>query len=129
MTLRFLGKDTVDGGSPTLFDDDGGRYVLQGWIVTDPAVLTHFDLADHETTVEVPRELMRFLPEGVTVPAGSPLVLDRGETYVFQGRLITDPTVLTQLNMPDHETAIEIPKTALSGPEVNRELERRGTNV
>jgi hypothetical protein len=59
--------------------------VLQGWIVTDPTVLTQLDLAGNETVVEVPKKLMTFLPEGVTVPASSPLVLDRGETYVFQG--------------------------------------------
>ncbi|MGJ6963435.1 hypothetical protein ACSDR0_16145 [Streptosporangium sp. G11] len=125
MTLRFLGKDTIDGGSPTLFDD-GDRYVLQGWIVADPTVLSWFGLADHETVAEVPKELMTFLPEGVTVPTGSPLVLDRGETYVFQGPLITDPMVLAQLDLPDHETVIEIPKTVL---EVTGDLEPRGADV
>ncbi|GGL20911.1 hypothetical protein Sme01_23390 [Sphaerisporangium melleum] len=125
MALRFLGKDTIDGGSPTLFDD-GDRYVLQGWIVTDPGVLSKLALADHETLVEVPKELMKFLPEGVVVPSGPPLVVDRDETYVFRGPLITDPAVLAQLDMPSHETVIEIPKTAL---EVTRVLERRSADV
>lgn len=125
MTLRFLGKDTIDGGSPTLFDD-GDRYVLQGWIVTDPTVLSWFSLAGHETIAEVPKELMTFLPEGVIVPSGSPLVLDHGETYVFQGPLITDPVVLAQLDLPGHETVIEIPKTVL---EVTGGLEPRGADV
>ncbi|MET8334062.1 hypothetical protein [Streptosporangium canum] len=128
MALRFLGKDTIDGGSPTLFDD-GDRYVLQGWIVTDPTVLAQLDLADHETVVEVPKELMKFLPEGVTVPAGSPLVLDREETYVFRGPLITDPAVLVQLDMPSHETVIEIPKPSMLTLEVASEMERRSANV
>jgi hypothetical protein len=128
MALRFLGKDTIDGGSPTLFDD-GDRYVLQGWIVTDPTVLTQLDLAENETVVEVPKKLMTFLPEGVTVPASSPLVLDLGETYVFQGPLITDPVVLAQLDLPSHETVIEIPKTALPSLEVANDLERRGADV
>ncbi|WP_405144081.1 hypothetical protein OG589_40690 [Sphaerisporangium sp. NBC_01403] len=125
MALRFLGKDTIDGGSPTLFED-GDRYVLQGWIVTDPTVLGQLTHADHETLVEVPKELMTFLPEGVAVPTGSPLVLDRDETYVFRGPLITNPAVLAQLDMPSHETVIEIPKTAL---EVTSGLERRSADV
>ncbi|MFG1879144.1 hypothetical protein ACGFIV_30295 [Sphaerisporangium sp. NPDC049003] len=125
MALRFLGKDTIDGGSPTLFED-GDRYVLQGWIVTDPTVLGQVVLADHETLVEVPKELMAFLPEGVAVPTESPLVLDRDETYVFRGPLITNPAVLSQLDMPSHETVIEIPKTAL---EVTSGLERRSADV
>lgn len=125
MALRFLGKDTIDGGSPTLFDD-GDRYVLQGWIVTDLTLLGKIVLAEHETLVEVPKELMAFLPEGVLVPSGSPLVLDRGATYVFRGPVITDPTVLAQLDMPSHETVIEIPKTTL---EVASGLERRSAHV
>ncbi|MET8156738.1 hypothetical protein ABZT47_10230 [Sphaerisporangium sp. NPDC005289] len=125
MALRFLGKDTIDGGSPTLFDD-GDRYVLQGWVVTDPAVLREVALAEHETLVEVPKKLMTFLPEDAVVPPKSPLVLDRGETYVFRGPLITDPAVLAELDMPSHETVIEIAKTAL---EVTSGLERRSADV
>ncbi|GAA2873082.1 hypothetical protein GCM10010517_33580 [Streptosporangium fragile] len=128
MALRFLGKDTIDGGSPTLFDD-GDRYVLQGWIVTDPAVLARLDLAEHETVVEVPKELMAFLPEGVSIPAGPPLVLDLDETYVFKGPLVTDPLVLAQLDMPGHETVIEIPKAAMPTLEVTGDLERRSADV
>ena len=40
MAPRFLGKDpeSPQGGSPSLWDD-GDSYVIQGWRVTDPAVL------------------------------------------------------------------------------------------
>ena len=40
MTLRFLGTDpdSPQGGSPSLWDD-GDTYVLQGWRVSDPAVV------------------------------------------------------------------------------------------
>ena len=43
-------------------------------------------------------------------PTGSPTVYrtDR-ETWVVQGWMITDPDALTQMNIPDGETAVEIP--------------------
>jgi hypothetical protein len=37
---------------------------------------------------------------------------DRG-TYVVQGWRITDAEALTQLDMPEHETAVEIPAELL----------------
>lgn len=67
MKLRFLGKDTRDGGSPTLYDTDAtidGRavYVVQGWKISDPETLAQLDLPDHETAIAVPKGLMRHLP-------------------------------------------------------------------
>ena len=68
MKLRFLGKDTQGGGSPTLFDTDEpmhGKevYVLQGWKITDPDVLATLDVPDHETVMAIPKRLLRYLPE------------------------------------------------------------------
>jgi hypothetical protein len=68
MDLRFLGKDTQGGGSPTLFDTRetmNGKevYVIQGWRITDPETLAQLDIPDHETVIAVPKNLMRFLPE------------------------------------------------------------------
>jgi hypothetical protein len=34
--LRFLGKDSSPGDSPTLYASDKDSYIAQGWIVTDP---------------------------------------------------------------------------------------------
>ncbi len=69
--LRFLGKVTQGGGSPTLFDTDEmmyGKevYVLQGWKITDPVVLAELDIPDHETVIAVPKRLMMHLPEDGT---------------------------------------------------------------
>lgn len=66
--LRFLGKETQGGGSPTLFDTDETMYgkqvyVIQGWRITDPAVLAQLDVPDHETVIAVPKKLMTHLPE------------------------------------------------------------------
>lgn len=68
MKLRFLGKDTNQGGSPTLYDTDAtmnGReiYVIQGWKITDPVTLSQLSLPQHETAIAVPKALMRHLPE------------------------------------------------------------------
>lgn len=68
MELRFLGKVTDGGNSPTLFDTDEIMfdrevYVLQGWTITDPQVLAMLGLPEHETAIAVPKELMRYLPK------------------------------------------------------------------
>jgi hypothetical protein len=68
MELRFLGKVTDGGNSPTLFDTDEimfGReiFVVQGWTITDPDALAALNLPDHEAAVAVPKELMRYLPK------------------------------------------------------------------
>jgi hypothetical protein len=64
VALRFLGRETGGGGCPTLYQTGHGTYVIQGWKVTDPEVLaTLGSVPDHETVIEVPRRLMRHLPE------------------------------------------------------------------
>lgn len=63
MQLRFLGKETEGGNSPTLFDTDEDMYVIQGWTVDDPEVLTQLGLPEGETAVIVPKALMRHLPK------------------------------------------------------------------
>jgi hypothetical protein len=69
--LRFLGKETQGGGSPTLFDTDETMYgkevyVLQGWKITDPAVLAELGVPGHEAVIAVPKKLMMHLPEDDT---------------------------------------------------------------
>ncbi|MEV6863572.1 hypothetical protein AB0M44_21520 [Streptosporangium subroseum] len=102
MRLTFLGKDTKDDGSPTLYLTENGTFLIQGWIVTDSEVTGRFQLSDGETLVEVPHKLMTHLPPGTAVPLRSDILLDIGGTYVFRGPLVVNPAVLTQLDMPDH---------------------------
>src|SRR6266511_4043611 len=61
MQLTFLGKETSGGQSPTLYATDRWTYVVQGWIVTDPVILSLLKLSDDETVVEVPARLMAHL--------------------------------------------------------------------
>lgn len=53
MRLRFLGKATQGGGSPTLFDTDRSTYVVQGWRV-----------AGRPDAVEIPQRLLAHLDSG-----------------------------------------------------------------
>ncbi|WP_157248468.1 hypothetical protein [Nonomuraea typhae] len=68
MRVRFLGKATQGGGSPTLYDTDETMndeeiYLLQGWKITDPEILAQFDFPDHEIIMAVPKRLMKHLPK------------------------------------------------------------------
>ena len=51
---------------------------MQGWIVTDPDVLAHLDVNDHEMVVEVPAKLLGFLTldglDGVVADHVPPIV-------------------------------------------------------
>jgi hypothetical protein len=116
MKLRFLDKETKDGGSPTLFDTDRNTYLVQGWKVADPEILARLDLGSDETCVEVPSRLMAHLSKSEltdTEGAEPPVVIrtDR-DTYVIKGRRVTDAEVLAQMKIPDHETVVEV-STAL----------------
>jgi len=71
MALRFLGTDpdSRDGDSPSLWDD-GDSYVMQGWRITDPAVVAELLQAagrdrvpEHETLIRFPKRMMPLFPE------------------------------------------------------------------
>jgi hypothetical protein len=42
---------------------------------------------------------------------------DRG-TYVVQGSIVTDSEALTAMNLPEHETAVEVPAELLASLKV-----------
>jgi hypothetical protein len=71
MKLRFLGKETESGNSPTLYDTDEDMYVIQGWLISDPEALSQLALPAGESVVMVPKALMRHLPEGEHGAAGA----------------------------------------------------------
>jgi len=65
MALVFLGKDPNSGvdDSPTLYyDDERDTYLFQSWKVTDSERLTQLDIPDHESVIEFPSRMLRFLP-------------------------------------------------------------------
>lgn len=63
MKLTFLGKESTPNDSPTLYATDRDTYVIQGYVVTDPEALSQMRVPDGEGVVEVPKRLMKYLPE------------------------------------------------------------------
>ncbi|WP_030370486.1 hypothetical protein [Streptomyces rimosus] len=57
MKLRFLGKNSTPGDSPTLYATDQDSYVIQGWKVFANDLLMRLDEQEGQTVIEVPTEL------------------------------------------------------------------------
>ncbi len=119
MRLTFLGKESVPDQSPTLYVSDQDTYVVQGWIVTDPQVIALIAVADDEDVVEVPAKLMVHLAKdgviGDVVSFMPPIVhvLDNGN-YIVRGKRVTDREALGQMSIPDHETCVEVSRSAVA---------------
>lgn len=118
MKLRLLGKDSTPTNSPSLYATDQGSYVIQGWIVTDPAALAGLVVGDDETLVEVPAVLLEYLAldglNGQVINMVPPIVaITPGGHYIIQGKQVTDTEALSQMNIPDHETCVHVEKSAM----------------
>lgn len=97
MRLMFLGKSTQGGGSPTLFATDRQTYVVQGWKVPGKA-----------TSVEIPKRLLAYLEFNTALDA--PIGDTGRDSYVLSGEPVTDREALSQMDMPSHETCVEVGK-------------------
>lgn len=63
MQIVFVGGSTGQGGSPRLYKDEvSGDFIVQGYLVTDPADLAQMTIPEGETVVRVPRSLFDFVP-------------------------------------------------------------------
>lgn len=60
MALRFLGKDTQGGNSPTLWAD-GQDYVIQGFTLDADVLAEIGTIPDGEAVIRVPKKLMAHL--------------------------------------------------------------------
>ncbi|HEY3895991.1 MAG TPA: hypothetical protein VGL88_11550 [Pseudonocardiaceae bacterium] len=105
--------------SPTLFATDRDSYVVQGWIVTDPQILAMIAVSDDETIVEVLAALLAHLAKdelsGDVVKLVPPIVhIAANGNYIIKGRRVTDPEALGQMTIPDHETCIEVSRSAVA---------------
>jgi hypothetical protein len=118
MEVRFLGKETSGGDSPTLYATDSGSYLVQGWRVTDPEVLAKLDVGEDETCVEIYARLLAHLAKdglsGVVVSWTPPIVcvLESGNLIIC-GQRVTDAGTRAKLKLPDHEDVVEVSRSAL----------------
>lgn len=62
MEITLIGKDpdSRPNGSATIYRTDRGTWLVQGWIVTDPAALAAMDIPEGETVVEIPDRMLQF---------------------------------------------------------------------
>ncbi|WP_027945947.1 hypothetical protein [Amycolatopsis taiwanensis] len=68
MRVRFVGSTSGNTGCPTVYATDRDTYLVQGSIVTDEEALAELrrhgnGIPDHETVVEIPKDLVKFFPE------------------------------------------------------------------
>ena len=115
MEIRFLGKESEHGDSPTLYVTDRATYLVQGWKVTEPEILAEIKVPEDETVVEVYAHLMNHLAKdgksGVVTCWIPPIVHVREDgNLVIQGKRVTDSAVLSQMKIPSHEDAVEVDK-------------------
>ena len=118
MRIRFLGKQTEYGHSPTLYATEGCTYLIQGWKVTDSEILTKLDIPEGETVVEIYARLMTHLAKdglsGVVTSWIPPIVhVKENGNLIIQGKRVTDPEALAQMMIPDHEDAVEVDRAAI----------------
>lgn len=60
MELTLVAKDpgSEPHGSPTLYRTDRKSWLVQGWVVTDPAALAAMNIPEGESCVEIPDRLV-----------------------------------------------------------------------
>jgi hypothetical protein len=63
MQIRFLGKESTPGDSPTLWDTDEDQYVIQGFALDAATLAQVGNVPPGEGVIRVPKALMRHLPE------------------------------------------------------------------
>ncbi|MFF2922672.1 hypothetical protein ACFVTP_09750 [Streptomyces celluloflavus] len=133
MKLRFLGKNSTPGDSPTLYASDQDSYVVQGWKIFAQDLLMQLDVPEGQAAVEVPTELFEHLlkdglAHGEIKKFQDPIMLvtDQG-TCIVQGPVMRDAEALSQMRLPDYEDCIEVPKSSItalleenSGPDHQR---------
>ena len=56
-------QNSVPDQSPTLYKTDRDSWLVQGWVVADPATLAEMNIPEGETVVEIPDRLVPFFRE------------------------------------------------------------------
>lgn len=118
MEIRFLGKESEHGDSPTLYATDRATYLVQGWKVAEPETLAKLDVPKDEAIVEVYARLMTHLTKdgksGVITCWIPPIVHIRDNgNLVIQGKRLADSELRAQMNIPNHEDVVEVDTAAV----------------
>lgn len=89
---------------PNINTTDRSSYVIQGY--------TSFEQpnSDTQATVEVPLDL---LPELAGTPVRDGVHYTDRDTVLISGTQVTDSDALAELNLPDGESAVEVPLSLL----------------
>jgi len=116
--LTFLGKVSESGESPTLYATDRDSYIVQGFIVSDDDLLADLALPAGETVVEVYPRLFDYLANdgvnGTVSRCERPVVhIRQNGNCLVQGVRLPAPAVRSQMAIPGHEDAVEVPKVAM----------------
>jgi hypothetical protein len=66
MKIEFIrkGRDSGTGNCPAIYRADNGNYVIQGWIIDTHTRAQLRDLADNESAVEVPGDVIAGIVAG-----------------------------------------------------------------
>jgi hypothetical protein len=65
MKIQFIRKwrDSTVGNCPAIYRAENGNYVIQGWMIDEDTRARLRDLADNETAVEVPADVIAGIVE------------------------------------------------------------------
>src|SRR5262249_564886 len=118
MRIRFLGKVTENGDSPTLYVTERSTYLIQRWKLTDPQIFAKLDTSESETVVEIYALLMTHLTKdglsGFVTSWIPPIVhVKENGNLIIQGKQVTDAEALAEMKIPDHEDVVEVDKAAI----------------
>jgi hypothetical protein len=64
--IKLIGVDPQSNptGSPTVYRTDQGSWIVQGWDITDAAVLAQMNIPTGENAVEIPDRIVHFFQQG-----------------------------------------------------------------
>jgi hypothetical protein len=135
MRITYL-RDTspTHNTCPTLYATDQDTYIVQGKLIFDAGVVRSFNLLPDEAIVEVPAGLLAEVAETVTFPrpdtapglgpalmraiphgARTPSIsTTSNDSFIVMGIKVTDPGALAAMDIPEDETAVEVPRELLS---------------
>jgi hypothetical protein len=63
LTLVARDPESVPDNSPTLFRNEDGDWIIQGFVVDDPATLSQMHIPTGETCVRIPHRMLQFFTQ------------------------------------------------------------------